>query len=78
MFFKKNKKDKKEETYRIAFCDENDLSTVFGYYDCTFETYESADHTIRMGWRKERKDKVKDGYKIKDAWLIIEKCGGPC
>lgn len=73
MFFKKNKKSKKEEIYRIAFCDENDLSTVFGYYDCTFKTYETADHIIRMNWNKERKDKIKDGYKIKDAWLVIEK-----
>lgn len=72
MFLKKDRKNK--EMYQIAFCDENDLSTVFGYYNCTFETYEKADHAIRMGWNKKREDRDKNGYKIKDAWLVIEKC----
>ena len=64
---------KKEESYKIAFCDENDLSTKFGEYNCTFKTYDSADHAIRMGWGKKKGQRVKDGYKIHDAWLVIEK-----
>ena len=67
------KKEEKEEIYKIALCDENDLSTKFGEYNSTFKTYDSADHAIRMVWRKNREDKVKDGYKINDAWLVIEK-----
>lgn len=62
-----------EETYKIAFCDENDLATKFGEYKCVFDTYDSADHAIRMGWRKKKEQRVKDGYRINGAWLVIEK-----
>ena len=71
--FKKQKQKEFKEFYVIAFCDENDLSTKFGEYNATFDTYFSADHTIRMGWRKEKSQKIKDGYQIRDSWLIIEK-----
>ena len=57
----------------MAFCDNNDLSTKFGEHNNTYETYETADHVIRMGWNKRREDKINDGYKIDDAWLVIEK-----
>lgn len=69
----KKKEEKTTEVYKIALCDENDLSTKFGEYNSTFETYDSADHAIRMGWNKKREQRVKDGYKINDAWLVIEK-----
>lgn len=68
-----NKKEKEKEIYKIAFCDENNLATKFGEYGTICETYEKADHIIRMGWQKESKEKINDGYKIKDAWLVIEK-----
>ena len=72
MFNFKKEREIDKPTYRIAFCDENNLATKFGEYDCTFETYEEADHTIRMGWRKNRSQKVNDGYKIHSGWLVIE------
>lgn len=68
-----NKKEKEKEIYKIAFCDENNLATKFGEYNTICETYEQADHIIRMGWQKERKEKINDGYKIKNSWLVIEK-----
>lgn len=63
---------KEKELYKIVFCDENDINTKFYEY-ATFETYEQANHCIRMGWRKNKKDKIENGYKIKDAWILIEK-----
>lgn len=69
MFFRK-KKD--TSLYKIVFCDDNDLSTKFHEY-ATCESYEQADHIIRMTWRKEKAEKVNEGYKIKDAWILIEK-----
>ena len=38
MFSKKTKK----ETYKIVFCDTNDLTTKFGEYE-TYETYEERE-----------------------------------
>ncbi len=70
MFFKKTKKE--TPLYKIVFCDDNDLSTKFHEY-ATCESYEQADHIIRMGWKKEKADKIGNGYKIKDAWILIEK-----
>ncbi len=72
-FFKKNKNEINKEKYKIAFCDDNDLNTKFGEYNNIFDTYELADHVIRMSWRKRREDKINDGYEIDDAWLVIEK-----
>lgn len=69
-FFKKEKK--KKECYKIVFCDDNDLATKFHEY-CTCETYQQADHVIRMTWRKKREDKINDGYKVNSAWILIEK-----
>lgn len=65
--FKKNK-----EKYKVVFCDENNLDTKFHEYG-TYETYETADHVIRMGWNKKREDKINDGYQVDNAWIIIEK-----
>ena len=45
--------------FKIVFCDENDLATEFHEYG-TYETYEKADHIIRMTWNKEREDKIID------------------
>ena len=66
-------KMRKKENYRIAFCEENDLATKFGEYNVTFNTYEQADHAIRMGWKYRITETVNNGYKINSAWLIIEK-----
>lgn len=68
--FKKNKNLKK--AYKIIFCDKNDPSTKFGEY-CDCDTYEAADHIIRMAWNKRKEDRVNNGYQVKDGWIIIEK-----
>lgn len=68
--FKKNKKDTAQ--FIIAFCDTPDLSTKFGNYQCTFETFHMADFAIRMCWSQAQK--IKEGcYKIDSAYLIVEK-----
>lgn len=69
-FFKKNKEVK--ESYSVVFCDTNNADTAFGMYG-TYDTYEIADHVIRMAWNKRRDQKVNDGYQIKDAWIVIKK-----
>lgn len=69
-FFKKNKKVK--ESYSIIFCDTNNTNTIFGTYG-TYDTYETADHIIRMTWNKTKDQKIDDGYKVGDAWVIIKK-----
>ena len=58
--------------FKIVFCDENDLATEFYEYG-TYETYEKADHIIRMAWNKKEKDKINNGYKINGAWILIKK-----
>lgn len=68
--FKKNKKTK--ENYSIVFCDTNSIDTAFGVYG-TYETYEIADHIIRMAWNKTKDQKVHDGYKVGENWIIIKK-----
>lgn len=67
------KKHEKKEVYKIAFCDTPDLSTKFGEWDWTFDTYFAADHRIRTGWKWTIEEKVENAYKIDDAWLVIEK-----
>ncbi len=70
--FKKNKNINKEK-YKVVFCSENNLDTKFHEYGI-YETYETADHIIRMIWGKKRKDKINDGYQVDDdAWILIEK-----
>jgi len=66
------KKNKNKEKYKVVFCDENNLDTKFHEYG-TYETYETADHVIRMGWNKKREDKINDGYPVDSAWILIEK-----
>jgi hypothetical protein len=72
MFKMFSKKGTKKETYKVVFCDTSDLATKFGEYG-TYETYETADHVIRMAWNKKKEDKINNGYKINDAWVLIEK-----
>ena len=69
-FFKKN--NKIVESYSILLCDDNNADTAFGIYG-TYETYEKADHVIRMTWNKTKDQKINDGYKISDAWIVIKK-----
>lgn len=76
-FFKKKEK-KPTPTYRIAFCDENDLSTKFGEDNEIFESYEEAKYRIfskisGYGWAIKYSDG--DSAKVDSAWLIIEKRG---
>ena len=68
--FKKNKEV--EENYSVIFCDTNNVNTAFGIYG-TYDTYEMADHVIRMAWNKTKDQKVNDGYKVNDAWVVIKK-----
>ena len=71
--FKLFKKDNKvKESYTIVFCDTNDVNTAFGMYN-TYDTYETADHVIRMTWNKKREQKVNDGYKVDGGWIVIRK-----
>ena len=70
-FFKKNKEEVKE-SYSVVFCDTNNTDTAFGTYG-TYDSYEVADHVIRMAWNKRRGQKVNDGYKVGDAWVVIKK-----
>ena len=72
MFKIYNKKNYKKETFTIIFCNENDPTTKFGEYT-TCKTYEEADHIIRMAWNKKKEDRINNGYRVKDAWIIIEK-----
>lgn len=69
-FFKKDNKTK--ESYSIVFCDTNDVNTAFGIYG-TYDSYEHADHVIRMAWNKTREQKVNNGYKVGEAWIVIKK-----
>ena len=68
----KFKKKKKMPVYQVLFCTDNDEKTAFHHYG-TYETYEKADHVIRMGWNKKEKQKIKNGYKVDDAWIVIKK-----
>ena len=69
--FKKDNETKKE-SYSVIFCDANDVNTAFGIYG-TYDTYEMADHIIRMAWNKTKEQKIDNGYKVKDAWIVIKK-----
>ncbi len=69
-FFKKNNKTK--ESYSIVFCDTNDANTTFGIYN-TYDSYEHADHVIRMTWNKTNEQKVNNGYKVGEDWIVIKK-----
>ena len=48
------------------------IDTAFGVYG-TYNTYEKADHIIRMTWNKTKEQKIDNGYKVKDAWIVIKK-----
>lgn len=64
---------KRKEAYKIAFCDTPDISTKFGEWPGTFNSYDEADLDIRMGWNKAIKQKKENAYQIDDGWLVIEK-----
>lgn len=68
--FKKNKEAK--GSYSVVFCDTNNTDTTFGIYGI-YDTYETADHVIRMAWNKTKNQKVNDGYKIGESWIVIKK-----
>ena len=68
--FKKNNKVK--ESYSVLFCDTNNPDTAFHTFG-TYDTYETADHVIRMLWTKTKDQKVNDGYRVGDAWVVIKK-----
>lgn len=61
-----------KESYSIVFCDTNNINTAFGTYG-TYDTYETADHIIRMAWNKTKSQKINDGYKIGEYWVVIKK-----
>ena len=67
------KESKKEKGYKIAFFFFFDLNTKFGEWNGIFNTYDEADHTIRMGWNKSIRQKMENAYQIDSAWLVIEK-----
>lgn len=69
-FYKESNKTK--GSYSVIFCDTNDINTAFGTYG-TYDTYEHADHVIRMSWNKTKEQKVNDGYKVGDSWVVIKK-----
>jgi hypothetical protein len=69
--FNKKRKEKKD-VYKVIFCDTNDYATKFHTYT-TCESDAQADYIIRMGWNKKRSDRVGNGYKVKDSWILIEK-----
>ena len=66
------KRKKAEPIYKVVFCDDNNLATKFGEYD-TYQTFEAADHAIRMGWNKRKEDRINNSYKIGSEWILIEK-----
>ena len=68
--FKKNREAK--ESYSVLLCDDNNANTAFGMYG-TYDTYETADLVIRMAWNKTKDQKVNDGYRVGDAWVVIKK-----
>jgi len=70
-FQKKNKK-----IYKIAFCDDCDITTKFGEESKNYPTYESAKNAIfskAAGWGNAIQEVVGDSAKIDGAWLIIFK-----
>lgn len=69
-FFKKNKEVK--ESYSVVFCNTNSTNTIFGVYG-TYDTYETADHVIRMAWNKTKDQKINNGYKVGEDWIVIKK-----
>lgn len=65
-------KRKKKYGYTIAFCDAQDINTKFGSWGNVFDTYQEADFVIRMAWPQATR--ILEGqYKLRDAWLIVEK-----
>ena len=70
-FFRRKKLEEKKTVYKVVFCDENDISTKFGEYN-TYDSYQTADHVIRMNWNKRESARIRDGYEIDSMWILIE------
>ena len=71
--FNKSKK-KNEKIYKIAFCDECDITTKFSEESKNYPTYESAKNAIFSkvaGWGNSIQEISGDSAKIDGAWLII-------
>ena len=55
----------------MIFCDEYDYATKFHTYQI-FDSYEMADHCIRMAWGKSIQERRENGYKVDSAWIMIQ------
>jgi len=62
---------KKKQKFAVIFCDEYDYATKFGTFN-VFDSYEAADHCIRMGWGKSIQGRREHGYKVDSAWIMIQ------
>ena len=66
---------KAEKPYSIIICAENDPATQLSDEWKTCKTYEEADRKIRWQWGKKETDRIGNGYKVNDCWILIEKKG---
>ena len=67
-------KNKNEKIYKIAFCNDCDITTKFGEESKSYPTYESAKNAIfskAAGWGNAIQEINGDNAKIDGAWLII-------
>ena len=72
MFNKSKKKNRK--IYKIAFCDDCNITTKFSEDPKPYPSYESAKNAIFSkvaGWGNAIQETVGDSAKIDGAWLII-------
>ena len=73
-FFQLITKKKNEKIYKIAFCDDCDITTKFGEEPINYPSYESAKNAIFSkvaGWGNAIQEIKGDSAKIDGAWLII-------
>lgn len=70
--FKLFKNQKAEKPYSVIICAENDPTTKMVEH-ATCKTYEEADRKIRRQWGKKETDRIGNGYKVNDCWVLIEK-----
>jgi hypothetical protein len=55
----------------VIFCDEYDYATKFHTYQ-VFDSYNAADHCVRMAWGRSIQEHRKNGYKVDGAWIMIQ------
>lgn len=60
-----------KQKFAVIFCDEYDYTTKFHIYQI-FDSYEAADHCIRMSWGKSIQERRENGYKVDSAWIMIQ------